>query len=343
MKPIGQDVWLRLADGRAEGQVLWARRASPETTDRLLAAIDADGARHFLIRVGTTEARVDDSDSRGFGVTTRDLSVPSSEAGTYIDLICRDATGYEIFNIIGGEIAENISVDGADAVESIKLLIRKWRRFWSQVPQHVLSVEEQVGLFAELWFLSRWLVPIVGSSEAVKRWRGPFGARHDFEWTGGSVEVKGTRSTRGDIHWIHGLDQLSPPESGPLYFFSLRVREEAGATHSLAALVSSCHELVSSDDEAWARLESGLAQSRYVADYGEEYASRKFRVAAERLFLVAEDFPRLTGPQIIGGLPNGVEHVDYEISLTGFARLSIAANAGDPSLPALLGSPVPAA
>jgi hypothetical protein len=336
MRPISQDVWLRLAEGKVAGQMLWARRASPETTARLLAAIDADGARHYLIRVGSEEPRIEDSESRGFGVSTRDLSIPGSEAGTYIDLICRDATGYEIFNIIGGEIAEKVAAEGMDAVQPVKQLIAKWRRFWSQVPQHLLTLEEQVGLFAELWFLCQWLVPMIGTSEAMKRWRGPFGARHDFEWAGGSVEVKGTRSTRGDVHWIHGLDQLSAPEVGPLYFFSLGVREEAGAVHSLFSVVEACHGLVSSDDESWARFESGLAQSGYVAAHAEEYATPKWRIATERLFLVTGDFPRLTQVQLVGGVPRGLEHVDYQISLSGFERLQVAQKSDDPTLIELL-------
>src|SRR5207245_778158 len=100
--------------------------------------------------------------------------------------------------------------------ESVARVFARWRRFWGQLPQHLLSREQQLGLFAELWFLNVWLLPRVDAAEAVTRWRGPFGARHDFEWPTRSVEVKVTTSTRGPIHYIHGLDQLVPPDGGNL-------------------------------------------------------------------------------------------------------------------------------
>src|SRR5687768_12514986 len=65
----------------------------------------------------------------------------------------------------------------------------------------------------------------------------PFGARHDFEWQGKSIEIKTTVSTRGRIHKVNGIDQLRPPEHGELLFFSLRVREEASAANTLPKLV----------------------------------------------------------------------------------------------------------
>lgn len=45
---IAPEVWVRLAGGNVRAEALWARRAAPEITDRLLAALDRDGERHYL-------------------------------------------------------------------------------------------------------------------------------------------------------------------------------------------------------------------------------------------------------------------------------------------------------
>src|SRR5262249_27367868 len=152
------------------------------------------------------------------------------------------------------------------------------------------------GLFAELWFFSVWLVPKVGVVEAVRRWRGPFGSRHDFEWEGLSVEVKATSSTRGHIHHINGIDQLALPENGRLLFFSLRLHEEGGSANTLVSVISGCHSQLETRPELLERFQSALARAGYSPAYDDEYAKLHLRVVDEGLFEVRDDFPRLTPP-----------------------------------------------
>jgi hypothetical protein len=182
-----------------------------------------------------------------------------------------------------------------------------------------------VGLCAELWFLSMWLIPRAGIRRALAGWRGPLGARHDFEWPGKSVEVKATASTRGRVHRINGLDQLVPPEKGKLLFFSLRLREEGGATNTLSGLIASCRALLEADAEALSGFEAALVQVGYSPVHDEEYAKIRFRVVDEELFRVTDNFPRVTQSSFAGGVPFGVDRIEYEINLSGFERLSIAA------------------
>lgn len=324
MNLINEEVWSRLSVTTVPGQALWARRAAPELGHRLLAALDADGERHFLLLLSETESDFHDSQSRGLDVQTRELSIPGHQAGRYLDIACHDSAGHDAFDLIGGELAERLADDKEDAIRCVASVLAKWRRFWSQLAQQLLSRDEQLGLFAELWFLSTWFIPRVGVTHAVNSWRGPFGARHDFEWIGHSVEVKATTSNRGAIHRIHGIDQLSPPDTGELMLFSLQLREEAGASNNLPALVATCRELLATDDEAWSRFESALEQAGYVDAQEEHYDQLRLRVAAESLYAIRDDFPRLSIDQFKTGVPAGVEQVDYEINLSGFERFRIA-------------------
>lgn len=324
MSRIAAEVWARLEMSRPTGESLTARLAVPERTDRLFCAIDAELQRHLLVQLQVGEQALHDTQSRGLSVETKELSIHGRESARYLDLACNDAAGHDALDLIGSELAEALSSPGHSPAESVHRVLAKWRRFWGQLPRHLLSREEQLGLFAELWFLSVWLAKKVGLGEAVHRWRGPFGARHDFEWPERSVEVKATTSTRGPIHRINGVDQLALPDSGDLLFFSLRLREEAGANHTLPDLVLLCRQHIDMDDEALAQLEAGLAQVGYSPVHEDDYAKLRLRVVEEGLFMVKGRFPRVTAATFSAGVPAGIESLEYDINLSGFTDLRIA-------------------
>lgn len=324
MSRIPADVWIRLEMSRPTGESLTARLAAPEQTDRLFSAIDADLQRHLLVPLLAGEQPLQDTQSRGLSVETKELTVHGYNPARYLDLECHDAAGHGALDLIGGEIAEALSRDMHSPAEIVHRILAKWRRFWGQIPRQLLSREQQLGLFAELWFLSMWLAPISGIEEAASRWRGPLGARHDFEWPGRSVEVKATTSVRGVIHRIHGIDQLVPPDGGDLLFFSLRLREEAGASNTLPGLVALCREQFAKNDDALAHVETGLAQIGYSLAHEEDYEKLRLRVVEEGVFTVNDRFPRITPTCFKAGVPPGVERVEYEINLSGFTDLRIA-------------------
>lgn len=329
MSRVASEVWTRLDGERVQGETLWARRATPEVTERLLAALDAHGERHLLVLLEASEAAVQDTQSRGLEVVTRALAVPGHAAGRYLDIICHEATGHEAFDLIGWEIAQRLVTGRESAPEVVARVLAKWRRFWGQTPRNMLSREEQLGLFAELWFFSVWLVPKAGAAEAIRRWRGPFGSRHDFEWQGRSVEVKATTSTRGAVHRINGLDQLALPENGGLLLFSMRLHEEGGSANTLPSVISACQSQLKEDPVLLERFELALVQAGYSPAYDDEYAKLRLRIVEEGLFEVREDFPRLTVTQLVTGVPMGVERVEYEINLSGFSHLCIAHKAAE--------------
>ena len=327
--PIAAIVWARLEASPPVGDGLTARLAVPDQSDIVLAAVDADNRRHILIRLKSIDEGIYDSDSRGLAVSTRDLRVTGEEPLRHVDITCQDSTGYDALDLIGAEIALRISTSRQTAAESVRNVLAKWRRFWGRTPRNVLSRSEQIGLYAELWFLRFWLLERVGVEEAVLRWRGPFGARHDFEWAGRSVEVKGTTSARRVVHRINGIDQLSPPESGELLFFSLQLREERGAIRTLPTLVDSCREATSISDTATARLESALATVGYADVHRQEYEAFHFRTVREGLYRVTDTFPRLTREQFQPSLPSGIEQIEYDINLAGQDALLLASSNTD--------------
>lgn len=256
MNLIEPEVWMNLQEVGPIGDRLAARLGVPQITERLQCALDSNHHRHLLIALKPSEEDLNDTQTRGISVVTRELVTHGHESARYLDIECQDASGHAALDVIAGEMAGNLAQQDRAPREIVERVLAKWRRFWGEVPKTLLSREELLGLFAELWFLAYWLLPKVGAERAVERWRGPFGARHDFEWQGKSIEVKATSSTRGRIHHINGIEQLAPPENGELLLFSLAVREEAGAAKTLPGAIQICRSLFKSNPEVLLRLDS---------------------------------------------------------------------------------------
>lgn len=319
MSAINPEVWERLGGSVPRQESLLARRAVPGETDRLLAAVDVEGRRHLLVLLTDQDEALSDRGARGVSAATRELEVPGSELGRYIDLTCLDPAGRNAFDLVGGEIAVGL-VDGTmPPAAVVQHVLSKWRRFWGQPPREILSREAQIGLFAELRFLVDWLLPATSPAEASMRWRGPHGSRHDFEWTGRAVEAKGSASVRGAVFQIHGLDQLDPPESGDLLLYGLHLREQGGASLTLPGLVSEALRGVESDDSALASAERCLDRAGYSPHHDDEYGAVAWRVVDEALYPVTGDFPRLGASLLIEGLPAGVREVSYSVDLNGYS------------------------
>ncbi len=321
---ISPDSWSRLSAVPVQGDALLARRAATKHCDRLFIAVDAEQRRHLLVRLDDNEESLEDNRTRGIRVTTIELRNERNEGRRYIDVVCRHADGHAAFDLLAEGIADGLNAHDDPAPMVVSHVLSRWRNFWGSVPLEILSLEQQLGLFGELWFLQTWLAPKVSWAEAIRRWRAPLGSRHDFEWRGRSIEVKSTTSTRGLVHRINGVDQLDAPDAGELLLFSLRVREEAGATNSLKVLVERCQAAVNGDPDSASMLDSRLSRAGYSPAHAAEYERRPLRVVEEGLYRVGPGFPRIVRAAFASGVPAGVEHIGYQINLSGFEAFKLA-------------------
>jgi len=317
--------------------------AEPPTKERLavrtalfgrhadvLIAIDAKLRRHVLVRIPLDEEdALTERVSKGIGVQT--IKMVPKDTGleeSFVEIACLDAQGHDAFDLVISELVD--AVDRAGGLARVKLVqgvLSKWRRFWSGVPTNALGVEQQIGLFGELYFLSRWLCGALGPSKAVGTWRGPAGARNDFELPGLAIEAKTTKRVDA-THVIHGLDQLLEPAGGVLLFFALCVRDEASATENLPLLVNEIRNQLTGDADALNLFETLLYTAGYDDRLEVEYAKLMLRVRSEGLYRVSAGFPRLIPASIVGGLPPGVDTVTYELRIDAAAAWLVAGAPG---------------
>lgn len=324
MTHFGEDAWEWPPDAVLTGDRLRVRRVNPHDRRVILSGRDADDKRHILIRINDSESEPTAVATRGIEVTVRHLAEPGHEPGRFIDIVCHETGGHAAFHLIGDEIARGLVEEWASPSDVVDHVISRWRQFWGRLPQTLLSVPQQIGLFAELWFLHTWLGRDGNIVAAVGRWRGPTGARHDFEWEGYSIEVKATTSVNRLVHRINGVNQLLPPDTGELHLFSLQVRQEEGAANSLLSLVDRIRSLVAGTPDTAMDFEDKLARVGYASSHGSEYAKLRLRVSGEWLYRVDRDFPRIVPSSFSLGVPSGVEAIEYDVSLSGFEHLRVA-------------------
>lgn len=242
----------------------------------------------------------------------------------FVDIACLESYGEQAIDMIAVELLAALEAGASiNRVALVQNVLSKWRRFWSGMSQGLLSKEQQLGLFGELWFLARWLAPVVGFPKATAIWRGPLGARNDFESPTITVEVK-TTSRLDRTCKINGIEQLMAPANGSLFLFGLEVREEGGATDTMPALIDEIRAGMAEDYESLSRFDTCLYAADYLDDLAREYGKLKLRVKREELFEVAGDFPRVTPHSLRQGMPPGISGVTYELSLDAAASWRIA-------------------
>lgn len=301
------------------GPLLEAREVGRWAVGRLLAAVDADGHRHLLVAV-PDHPRVSIARLRGMASQYRQLRAAGQD-GIWLDLQLLDDRGAAAFTLLCSDVMTETAANVAGDPAVIAAVVRRWQRFWSSLPEG-MDRESRLGLFGELWLLTRWLPDITAA--AVTSWQGPLGGRHDFANDEVSVEVKVGGTVTGPlVHRISGLTQLAAPDQGRLYLLSLRVVAEATGIHSLDGLVAEARLSAAdvggtvADD-----LDERLAGYGWSPVHSDRYAE-PLKVSEQHLYRVDGTFPRLT-PGTMPGLPAGIVDIRYSLDTTVCAPWEIA-------------------
>lgn len=277
-------------------------------------AVDSQRRRHLLVQVPDATAPVSQRDTRSLEVTTARFQVGSNPESLYVDFVCTDSAQHATFSAIAQDLIRSLRQSSGPLRDSILSALARWRAFWI-VKATRMSREEALGLFGELWFLRRWLGIVTAAT--LRRWQATDAARHDFQWSSASVEVKTatTQSAGAPVHRIASLEQLADPELGQLYLFSLQVCDDALAANTLHSLVASLTADLEADFHSLSEFNDKLAARGY-SPVACQSAARVLRILGERLYCVDASFPRIVRETFGNhGAPRGVVSVSYELNL----------------------------
>jgi hypothetical protein len=288
------------------------RRAFGMPHDRpVYLAVDDRGHRHLLVQVPDNTTAIIQKETRSLQVSTSRFEVGSNPESLYVDLACVDSSQNPTFSAVAQDLMRTLQSSHGQVRDAVLGSIARWRAFWSS---RVIGLTraEAVGLFGELWFMARWLGPV--TSAVIDRWQVTPRARHDFQWPAASVEIKtAVTSAAGEpVHAITNLDQLADPERGNLYLFSLQVREDALSANTLHSLVDRITSELEDDFQGLMMFNEKLVDRGYTrADT--QHAAQPLRILSERIYRVADLFPRLTRDTFEpDGLPTGISPKIHE-------------------------------
>lgn len=301
-RPRHNDIYQTVADGFADG----------------LVGVSEDGRLHLLVAVEVAPPNLPPD--------LQSIAVRVVEADrTWLDVSAR-SHHEELFSLIVNKVLFAIRVEGRDPAIAIDKIIDEMRAALRPVAPD-LSPGEQIGLFGELWVLSRVLFPTVGS-QSCHVWSGPDGERHDFAGQGVHVEVKTT--TRSEPkHEISRFDQLRAPPGKRLLFVSVLLERSLGGAETLADRIDEVREKLGNDGHAVDVFEAQLSKLGWHEGLRQTGSLLRFTFRDVHVFEVAGSFPRLPDGYTP---PLGVSGIKYSIDVGSLPSLGV------PDVEEILGS-----
>ncbi len=99
------------------------------------------------------------------------------------------------------------------------------------------------------------------------------------------------------------------------------------------SLVEAISHQLEANAELIGLFEDRLAGANYSPLHAERYREVRFRIVDERLYRVANDFPRLSSTSFVHGVPAGIERIEYEVNLETCQHLIVSTRAAEFSGP----------
>lgn len=284
---------------------------------------DKAGQYHFAIEEeGINKTDLDVPYVNGLKVQLVSYRFESGKVSQFIDLICNISGFLEEFTEVVREVSKLILEYKEPPIKAVKETILKWISFWSNLKKEILSEDGQIGLICELIILDRLCK--INTLNALNSWVGPLGEKHDFNFSGWNLEVKGTRNSKR-THIINGIDQLKPPSEKQLAFVSFQLL----SSHEKPSL--NLPDLIDSISRTYfgakpyliVKFNELLALAGYSPLHTEEYKKFNVQIIDSLLFEVNNVFPKLTSDMLIDKLNSRISSVEYQISLEGLFGFDI--------------------
>lgn len=191
-------------------------------------------------------------------------------------------------------------------------VLDRWHNFFKKKYDYKLTIEEEMGLYGELYYINRWMEifpkepPLI-----IKEWKGPLKNRIDFIKNNNGIEIKTISPKIRDEIKISNEKQLeinSVTQTLYIYVLKMEISESAGKT--LQDLIEEIEQkLISGAPSMAVKFRDLLTE---VGVVNEDYNINHFYVHEELAYDASDDFPKITSKQ----LPIGVTNVSYSVDLS---------------------------
>ncbi|CAG0967593.1 hypothetical protein METP3_01239 [Methanosarcinales archaeon] len=315
---IIEDVWKSLEDDSKyeTGTCILKRRLEPlSSCDVFLGYEKPVNRRMLLLRISFSNTPEIESLPRSKGFEVMAVSFPEDdEDHATLELILTDSRFNDIFTNLVQDVVDNITAQKNEK-SMIKAFIErlvKWQQFLDRYGQEGLGDEAQRGLYGELWFMRKYLIPILGINKAIDAWKGPARKAQDFQFSDCAVEVKTTISKQHQKMNIASERQLDDTGLASLFLQHLSLMESSGSGETLNDIVEDIRKTIADEPAASQKMEDSLFDAGYLNAQAHRYNKTGYNVRYSSIFRVNEGFPRITERD----LANGVGDVHYSINVS---------------------------
>jgi len=234
-----------------------------------------------------------------------------------LSLIIKDNNDWEIFSYICNDLVNIVKLNNS-AENTYKLIekrLKQWQYLLSNNFSIEISIEQQMGLFAELYFIVNRCLEKQSIEQIIDSWEGPNFEKQDFIFSNATMEIKSFKSGNEPIIKISSKYQLNAiKENNYLIAYALSFNETGDTIKDL------CDKVISYI-KSEILLENFKAKlNNYSFDEKiHEKGLKKFKVDRELFFLVDKEFPKI---DILYIVPE-IQKITYNLDLSMCSRFKI--------------------
>lgn len=229
-------------------------------------------------------------------------------------IIAQDEEGTEeIFEKLLQSLVDHILINEEQPLSIVIYgVLDRWHNFFRFRTNKRLSLEEQMGVFGELYYIDSWLRKFADEPPLIiDAWRGPTRHRVDFVKKNIGVEIKTTSPKIHDGIRISNETQLELSDViKTIYLYVLKIEDTQSDGLSMQDLMDSIRSQLNARSQTGLVRFNDLLLELYILDgiYNDIF----FYVHNEEVYEVTEQFPKI----IRNDLPVGVSNVSYSIDLS---------------------------
>lgn len=240
--------------------------------------------------------------------------------GKYLAICQAGNSPSEVFEALIEDICNALLIGGNEQRTEVVITTRleKWRLFFQELKQDGLSEEAQQGLFAELLFMYRVLMPSIGYSRTLSGWSGPERTSRDFQIEGHAYEVKSSTAKLHHKIVISNEKQLDTEGLDFLDLIFVLLDSVEGGRHSLPALVETINGTLEGNPGLLRKFMDKLLDAGYLKVHEPNYR-RTYIERSIYAFRVSEGFPRI----LQRDLSPGIGDISYSIILSACEKYKI--------------------
>ena len=282
-------------------------------TDLLLFQ-DEKGFFHFVIKLSEVpKTSIVNPNVNGLNTSVNKYRIHSIEEVIFIDVVCNHKAYLREFTALVKEVGINICQGTEEKLITVNKIITSWIAFWGIQSGNLLSEESQLGLIGELFALKHFAG--LNYQIALDSWKGPQGFVHDFVFDSYSIEIKTT--LKGEhLHIINGLEQLTSLQEKDLYLLSIIASRNNTKGISLPEIIYDIANTYLANDPEYLSIFFNLLKSvGYNKIHETDYDIFKFEILSNKVFIVDEEFPKITNESFSYPIPKEVKQIRYTLDL----------------------------